>query len=86
MKPTAYLADFDSSAAMVRALANYLGGRDFPLLGAMPRWRTLVMKLLVNTVNALPRELREQVYIWSGRFEAIAARKLHQAKTDRIAE
>jgi hypothetical protein len=74
MKPTtAYLANFDSSAAMLRALANYLAGEDFPLLGAMPRWRAPHMKLLVSVVNALPHELKEQIYIWSGRFEAIAA-------------
>lgn len=71
---------------MVHALANYLDGRDYPLLGAMPRWRAFDMKILVSIVNALPRPLKEQVYIWSGRFEAIAAGKLHQAKTDPIAE
>lgn len=71
---------------MVHALANYLDGRDFLLLGAMPRWRAYDMRLLVSIANALPRALQEQVYIWSGRFEAIAARKLHQANTDQIAE
>jgi hypothetical protein len=30
--------------------------------------------------------LKERVYIWSGRYEAIAARKLDEAKTERIAE
>jgi len=32
-----YLADFDSSTGMLRALAGYLRGEDLPLLGAMPR-------------------------------------------------
>jgi hypothetical protein len=31
-----YLANFDSATAMVRALANYLAGKDFPLLGTQP--------------------------------------------------
>jgi hypothetical protein len=39
VKPTSYIADFDSAAAMLRALANDLHGRDFPLLGTMPRSR-----------------------------------------------
>ena len=86
MKPTSYIADFDSAAGMLRALANYLHGRDFPLLGAIPKWRAPGMKLVANAVNRLPEPIKEQVYIWSGRYEAIAARKLDKAKTERIAE
>ena len=86
MKPTSYIADFDSAAGMLRALANYLHGRDFPLLGAIPKWRAPGMKLIASAVNKLPEPIKEQVYIWSGRYEAIAARKLDKAKTERIAE
>jgi len=86
VKPTRYLANFDSSAAMVRALANYIRGEDFPLLGAMPRWRAPDMKLFSRLVNASPRTIQEQVYIWAGRFEAVAARKLDAADAGRIAE
>jgi hypothetical protein len=83
--PTKYLADFDSATAMLRALSAYLHGRDFPLLGAMPRWAYPAMKLVAAAVNALPTSLREQVYIWSGRFEAIAARRLPIVQADEIA-
>jgi hypothetical protein len=86
VKPTSYVADFDSAAAMLRALANYLRGRDFPLLGAIPRWRSFDMKLIGNVVNRMPDRLKEQVYIWSGRYEAIRPQKLRQANTDRIAD
>jgi hypothetical protein len=86
VKPTSYIADFDSSVGMLRALANYLHGRDFPLLGALPRWRAFDMKLFASALNRMPSWVQEQVYIWSGRFEAIAARKLERANTDRIAE
>ncbi|MGH8546387.1 MAG: hypothetical protein ACREX3_22780, partial [Gammaproteobacteria bacterium] len=86
VKPTSYIADFDSSAAMLRAMTNYLHGRDFPLLGAMPKWSAPGMKLVANILSGMPEPIKEQVYIWSGRYEAIAARKLEKAKTERIAE
>src|SRR5918996_4456859 len=71
LKPTSYLADFDSAAAMLRALANYLQGQDFPLLGALPRWRAHDMKVFAAVVNLMPKSMKEQVYIWSGWFEAV---------------
>ena len=86
MKPTSFVADFDSAAAMLRALSNYLHGWDFPLLGAQPRWTAPVMKLLAGALNRMPDSAKEQVYIWGGRFEAIAPRKLRQARAERIAE
>jgi hypothetical protein len=86
MKPSSYVADFDSATAMLRALAHYLNGRDFPLLGAMPQSRTPIMKVAAQAVNRLPRRLREQVYIWSGRFEAIPPRQLLAIDLNRVAE
>ena len=71
---------------MLRALANYLNGKDFPLLGAMPKSTTPLMKLAAQTVNHLPLRLREQIYIWSGRFEAIRPDKLRDICMDQIAE
>ncbi|MGH7826272.1 MAG: hypothetical protein ACREQ7_14000 [Candidatus Binatia bacterium] len=44
------------------------------------------MKLVANILSGMPEPIKEQVYIWSGRYEAIAARKLEKAKTERIAE
>ncbi len=44
------------------------------------------MKLLGSLVNRAPNFVKEQVYIWSGRFEAIAPRKLKHLKTERIPE
>src|SRR5204863_8042654 len=77
-------ADVDSPTAMLRALSNYLKGEDFPLVGAMPRRNLPVMKLVAAAVNRLPNALREQVYIWSGRFEAISPKKLAAVRTDEI--
>lgn len=86
MKPTSYVADFDSANGMLRALSNYLHGRDFPLLAAQPLWTGPAFKLLASAINALPDSLKEQVYIWSGRLEAVAARKLEKARTEQITE
>ena len=76
-----YLADFDSASAMLSALGRFLDGRDFPMLGAVPRWAMPLVKALSAGVNRLPAALQEQVYIWSGWLEAIGANKL-----DRISD
>ena len=76
-----YLADFDSASAMLSALARFLYGHDFPMLGAVPRWAMPLVKALSAGVNRLPAVLQEQVYIWSGWLEAIGANRL-----DRISE
>ena len=51
------------------------------MLGAVPPWARPAVKGLSAMVNQLPSFLQEQVYIWSGWFEAIAARQL-----DRVTE
>ena len=81
-----YVADFDSATAMAQALARYLDGRDFPMLGVMPRWAAPGMKIVGAAVDALPKIAQEWVYIVSGAMEALPARRLHEAKTDRIAQ
>jgi hypothetical protein len=81
-----YLADFDSATAMLRALAGYLRGEDFPLLGAMPRWKAPGMKLVGHVVNAMPKWAQEQVYIWSGWSEAINPQALREVDEERVAE
>src|SRR5882724_2203363 len=81
-----YLADFDSSTGMLRALAGYLRGEDLPLLGAMPTSRAPLMKLVASVVNRLPKPLQEQVYIWSGWLEAVSTRKLEAVNGDEVAD
>jgi hypothetical protein len=81
-----YLADFDSASAMLVALARYLHGRDFPLLGTLPRWMTPALKVLAGAVNRLPDWGKEQVYIWSGWFEAIGQSRLPQVHGDALAQ
>src|SRR2546427_4366347 len=81
-----YLADFDSATGMLRALAGYLRDEDLPLLGAMPRSRAPLMKLVASVVNRLPKPLQEQVYIWSGWLEAVSTRKLEAVSGDEVAD
>src|SRR3954453_24093403 len=44
------------------------------------------MKVVGAAVNALPKFAQEWVYIVSGAMEALPARRVHEAKTDRIAQ
>src|SRR5437764_6589658 len=81
-----YVADFDSATAMAQSLARYLDARDFPMLGVIPKWGAPGMKVVGAAVNALPKFAQEWVYIISGAMEALPARRVHEAKTDRIAE
>ncbi len=83
-EPVDYVADFDS-AGMLRALAASLRGEGLPLLGAMPRSRAPLMKVVASVVNRLPKALQEQVYIWSGWMEAIAPRKLADVSGEEVA-
>jgi hypothetical protein len=81
-----YLADFDSASAMLSALARYLHGRDFPMLGAMPRWAMPAMHVLASAINRLPASVQEQVYIWSGWLEAIASRHLDRVNESDLSQ
>lgn len=81
-----YVANFDSATAMTQALARYLAGRDFPMLGVLPHWMAPVMRLVASSVNALPKRPQEWVYRFSGAMEALPSRRLREASTDRIAQ
>ena len=83
--PPPCVADFDSATGMLRALSRYLHGEDFPLLGTLPRWTAPSMKLLATLINRLPRRLQEQIYIWSGWYEAITPEQLQEVNTEQVA-
>jgi hypothetical protein len=79
------VANFDSATAMARALAAYLHGRDFPLLGTLPRWTEPGMRLVGALVNHSPAALREQIYTWSGWAEAVAPGRLGTVDAEQVA-
>lgn len=80
------LANFDSASTMTRALGRCLHGRDFPMLGVIPKWGSPGMRAVGAAVNALPVALRRQVYIWSGWSEAVSIRRLAGVRTAEIAD
>jgi hypothetical protein len=84
LKPSRYIANFDSEAAMLRALGGYLHNHDFPMTGSMPPSIEPLMKPLVAAVDTLPRRVREAVYTWSGRSEAIPPRRLNQVRAEEV--
>jgi hypothetical protein len=79
------VANFDSATGMVRALAAYLDGRDFPMLGSIPLWAEPAMRMVGGLVNSLPVALREEVYTWSGWAEAIGPARLRAADAEQVA-
>jgi len=85
MKAPEYIANFDSATAMLRATARYLRGKDFPVLGVMPEALLPVLRLVGAGVNALPRRLREKVYIYGGWGEAIRPEDLGTVSAGRVA-
>lgn len=61
-----YVADFDSASAMVRAIARFHRGKDFPKLGMEQP-----LQDLIPLANRLPLAVRHQIYTWSGWAEAL---------------
>jgi hypothetical protein len=53
-----FVADFDSTSAMVRASARFLHGEDFPGLGLSRRLEPLAI-----AVNYLPKRVRRFIYM-----------------------
>jgi hypothetical protein len=79
MRAPNYIANFDSASAMMRAVARYLDGRDFPTLGVRS-----AIEPLAPIVNALPHWARGQLYIWSGASEAAPPERMAEVKAERL--
>lgn len=85
MRPSRYVASFDSATAMLRATAGFLRGEDFPVLGTVPKRLAPAMLPVAAIVNALPERAREVIYARSGAIEAIPPEKLGEARTEDVA-
>jgi len=75
-----FVADFDSSTALLRALAASLRGRRFGRLG-----RGRLAGRLVEATTVLPAALRAQAFTIAGAAEAIPARRLREVSADAFA-
>lgn len=78
-----YIANFDSSSAMLRATARFLHGKDFPALGLTPAF---LLKPYASMVGALPEKARELIYSLSGAREGLSPGKLHQVRAEELSE
>ncbi|MDP9381258.1 MAG: hypothetical protein M3Q29_14145 [Chloroflexota bacterium] len=84
MNPTKYIANFDSAAAMLRALSRFLHGKDFPQIGMLPAPLMPLMEPVAAAVNSLPRRVRELLYINSSGSEALPPDKLSEVRAEMI--
>jgi hypothetical protein len=82
MKAERALANFDSAAAMLRALGRYLDGKDFPRVGNIPA----VLAPLGAVLNRLPRRVKETVYRLGGWIEAVPTDRLGEIHAETISE
>lgn len=80
-----WVAGFDSATGMARALSEFLRGKDFPLLGMFPRITRPLWRAVGALVNALPRRLRKEIYIWSGWASGTAEGGLGGVRIDEAA-
>lgn len=81
MKASRSIANFDSSAAMMKGLSRFLKGKDFPALGVFP-----FSPVPLTWVNWLPTRARELVYTWSGWGEAVPPSKLGEVSAEAISQ
>lgn len=76
-----FLADFDSATSMVKALSNFLQGKDFKGVGVAPP-----SEALAKGVNSLPRKVKEQIYKKAGGFEAIKPEELADVEAEEFSD
>jgi hypothetical protein len=79
--PPPFVADFDSASAMVRAIAAYLHGEDFPAMGNPP-----ALQPLARMANVLPPKAREKLFIAGGATETVDPEDLADIDLDQVGD
>ncbi|MBI4313791.1 MAG: hypothetical protein HY594_03140 [Candidatus Omnitrophica bacterium] len=74
-----FIAKIDSSSTMLRAVAHYLRGKDLSGMGFVPS-----SELLAKAANFPPKRLRQYVYIFGGRREAVVPSKILELTSEGI--
>jgi hypothetical protein len=72
-----FTVEFDSATGLANALANALHEEGFPGVGRVPE-----SELLARLVNALPWQLKKNVYIKGSARGAVSAKKLAQVDSE----
>jgi hypothetical protein len=75
------IAKLDSASVMLRALARFLHGKDFPALGQPP-----FLQYPGSFADWLPRGLRERLFAVFGASEGVAPEAVGQVSAAAIAE
>lgn len=84
MRSRRAIASFDSASTFLRVLAQHLHGRSSPALGLGPAARAV--SHVLPAVNRMPSRVREQLYTWSGWWEAVWRRQVGHVDTEAVAE
>lgn len=84
MKAPGYIANFDSTTAMLRATGRFLRGRSFPQPRMMPEGTMPFMEPIVGSVNLLPERVRERLYVRSGWGEAVPPERLGKVRAEEV--
>jgi hypothetical protein len=74
VKEPGYRANFDSATAMLRGVANYLNGKDLPMMGTQSKPVANALRPVGAVLNSLPVSAREKIYALSGWAEAIPSK------------
>ncbi len=75
--PPKYIANFDSSVAMVRSTARFLQGKDFPTLGLAP-----FLKGILPLANQLPKKAREMDFALGSWAESVRPESLDSVRAE----
>ena len=85
MRKKPYVAGFDSASGMMRAIGNFLHGKDFPMIGIMPAPLEPIMRRATGLVNLLPSPLRPPVYITGTVSETVSPKKFRKINPEVLA-
>lgn len=79
---TGYITQLDSTTSLLRALARYLQGQDFPTLGVAPPFAGSV----AAAVNLLPAEVRAAMYRWTGWLGGSGAARMARVDMQEVSD
>ncbi len=84
--PQNWVANFDSTASMLRATSAYLKESSHANIGVLPQPLAPLVNLAGLGINRLPVPWREKFYQYSGATETISQKKLHHFRADKLSK
>lgn len=80
---TRYITQLDSTTSLLRALARFLQGRDFPGLGVTPY---SIPGSVAATANLLPPAVRAALYRWTGWLGGSRSKTMADVRAEEISD